>query len=86
MAASVLDIDGIYNVGTGVETSVNQLYAELVKALGSDMKPEHGPAKAGEQMRSVLDASKLRNAAQLPQFTRFSDGVRRTVEWLQSVR
>lgn len=84
IAASELDLDGIYNVGTGVETSVNQLYAELTKALGSDVKAEHGPAKPGEQMRSVLDASKIRKAASLPEFTRFNDGIRTTVEWLKT--
>jgi UDP-glucose 4-epimerase len=86
MAASELDLEGIYNVGTGTETSVNQLYDELAKALGSNVKAEHGPAKAGEQMRSVLDNSKIRRAGKLPEFVPFSEGVKRTVAWLQSQR
>lgn len=83
MAASELDLDGIYNVGTGTETSVNALYAALTRALGIDTPPEHGPAKAGEQLRSVLDGSRLRNAANLPEPVQIEEGMRRTVEWLR---
>jgi UDP-glucose 4-epimerase len=46
---------GAYNVGTGSETSVNELYRLLLKVSGKDLAPEHGPAKAGEQLRSSVD-------------------------------
>jgi UDP-glucose 4-epimerase len=84
MAASELELDGIFNVGTGVETSVNDLYAALTRALGIDRPAEHGPAKAGEQMRSVLDGSRLRQAANLPDPVQIDEGLRRTVEWLHA--
>lgn len=83
MAASELDLDGIFNVGTGVETSVNDLYAAITRALGIDQPAEHGPAKAGEQMRSVLDGTRLRAAAKLPEPVAIEEGLRRTVEWLR---
>ncbi|HEX6161475.1 MAG TPA: NAD-dependent epimerase/dehydratase family protein [Thermoanaerobaculia bacterium] len=83
MAASELDLDGIFNVGTGVETSVNALYAELCNALGVKPDAEHGPAKAGEQMRSVLDGSKLRSAAKLPAPVTLAEGLSRTAGWLR---
>jgi UDP-glucose 4-epimerase len=84
MAASEPDVDGIFNVGTGVETSVNQLYDVLARALGVDRPAEHAAAKAGEQMRSVLDGSKLRTLAALPDPVQFEEGIRQTVEWLRS--
>ena len=83
MAASELDLDGIYNVGTGVETSVNALYAALTKALRIDAKAEYGPHKAGEQMRSVLDGTKLRRLANLPEPVQLDEGMQRTVAWLR---
>jgi UDP-glucose 4-epimerase len=86
MAASELDITGIFNVGTGVETSVNELYSVLRDALGSDVEAEHGPAKAGEQKRSVLDATKLRKIAELPEPVAFRNGIVKTVEWLKEQR
>jgi UDP-glucose 4-epimerase len=85
MAASELDLDGIYNVGTGVETTVNQLYALLAQALGSSEEADRGPHKAGEQMRSVLDGTKLRSVAKLPEPVSLEDGLRQTVAWLKTV-
>ena len=84
MAASELNTDGVYNVGTGVETSVNELYAAICDALGIHAVARHAPAKAGEQIRSVLDGSKLRKLAGLPEPVTLQEGLRRTVEWLRS--
>jgi UDP-glucose 4-epimerase len=46
---------GAYNVGTGSETSVNELCELLLGISGKDLAPEHGPAKPGEQLRSSVD-------------------------------
>jgi UDP-glucose 4-epimerase len=83
MAASELDLDGIYNVGTGVETTVNALYSGICRALGVEAKAEHGPAKAGEQLRSVLDGNKLRSIAGLPEPVTLDEGLQQTVAWLR---
>lgn len=48
---------GAYNIGTGIETSVNRLYELMQKACGKHLPPEHGLAKPGEQVRSSVDAS-----------------------------
>jgi UDP-glucose 4-epimerase len=75
---------GSFNVGTGVETNVNELYTAIANALGSTTVAQHGPAKAGEQQRSVLDGRKLRRAAALPQPVALSVGLARTVEWFRA--
>jgi UDP-glucose 4-epimerase len=86
MAASEHDIDGIFNVGTGVETSVVQLYEALTDALDIHTGAEHGPAKAGEQMRSVLDGTRLRTLAALPEPVGLQEGLQQTVAWLRSLQ
>jgi UDP-glucose 4-epimerase len=48
---------GAYNIGTGVETSVNRLYHLLLENSGKDLPPQHGPSKPGEQLRSCVDPS-----------------------------
>ncbi|HTZ05843.1 MAG TPA: NAD-dependent epimerase/dehydratase family protein [Gaiellaceae bacterium] len=48
---------GVFNVGTGVETSVLELYAAIRAASGVDRDPEHAEARLGELQRSVLDPS-----------------------------
>ena len=83
MAATEHDTDGIFNVGTGVETSVNQLYEALCDALGIRAAAQYAPAKAGEQMRSVLDGRKLRQLANVPEPLALREGLRRTVAWMR---
>lgn len=83
MAASENDTDGIFNVGTGVETSVNELYEAICDALGIRAEAQHAPAKAGEQMRSVLDGRKLRQLANVPEPLPLREGLRRTVAWMR---
>lgn len=50
--------DGAYNIGTGVETSVNELYERMRRVSGRDLPPKHGPAKPGEQLRSCVNSLK----------------------------
>jgi UDP-glucose 4-epimerase len=51
-----------YNVGTGIETSVNQIYDLLRQASGKDLSPEYAPAKPGEQSRSSVNPSLVAHA------------------------
>jgi UDP-glucose 4-epimerase len=82
---AAIDLPGfrIYNVGTGVETSVVQLYAELARAVGSDLQARHGPAKPGEQQRSVIDASLIRRELGLPDPLPLREGLARTAAWFR---
>lgn len=73
----------IYNVGTGVETSVVDLYRELARALGSDLEAEHGPAKPGEQRRSCVDSSLIRRELGLPEPLPVRAGLARTAAWFR---
>jgi UDP-glucose 4-epimerase len=84
MAASRDGIDGRFNVGTGVETSVVELYRLLLEIIGGDADAAHAAAKKGEQMRSVLDGSRLRELAGLPAPIALRDGLRQTVAWLRA--
>jgi UDP-glucose 4-epimerase len=79
--AVTTDLRGIYNVGTGIETSVNALYAHLAKHSGATDAPRHGPPKAGEQRRSVLDSRKLQAATTWTPTIPIDEGLRRTVAY-----
>jgi UDP-glucose 4-epimerase len=79
--AVTTDLHGIYNVGTGIETSVNVLYTYLAKHSGTTDAPRHGPPKAGEQRRSVLDSRKLRAATPWTPTISIDEGLRRTVAY-----
>ncbi len=53
------DVSSIYNIGTGTETNVNEIFHNLNDIIGKGMKEIHGPAAQGEQMRSVITSDKL---------------------------
>ena len=49
---------GAYNIGTGIETNVNQLYELLRNISRKNLPATHGPAKPGEQLRSSIDPTR----------------------------
>jgi UDP-glucose 4-epimerase len=49
---------GVFNVGTGSETSVVDLYEACRRVAGSSLEAEPAPARLGELQRSVLDVSR----------------------------
>jgi UDP-glucose 4-epimerase len=74
---------GVYNVGTGVETSVLELYAEVQRATGVERKAEHAAPRLGELQRSVLDPAAARRELGWRAETSLADGLRATWAWLQ---
>jgi UDP-glucose 4-epimerase len=73
----------VYNVGTGVETSVVELYRLLAAAVGSDLPASHGPAKPGEQRRSSVDASRGRAELGLGSPLPLAEGLASTARWFR---
>lgn len=77
------ETQGTYNVGTGVETSINDLFRILVQHTGSTCKEVHGPAKKGEQARSVIDNTRLRHELSWEPKGELSEGLKKTVEYFR---
>lgn len=79
----VQPVEGIFNVGTGTETTVNEIFARLKELTNSPCQEIHGPAKKGEQLRSVLDASKLEKETAWAPAVSLSEGLDETVKFFQ---
>jgi UDP-glucose 4-epimerase len=77
------DLSGAFNVGTGVETSINELHDAMARLTGTSAPVKHAPAKTGEQLRSVLDGAKLRKQAALPGPVTISDGLPGTIDFFR---
>ena len=73
--AAASDRTGTWNLGTGVETSVNRLFELIAGELGYRDQPEHVALPTGEQRRSVLDGSAARRDFGLPPFTALEKGL-----------
>jgi len=74
---------GVFNVGTGIETTVNALYDEVARACGSAGAARREPGKPGEQRRSVLDVAKARTALGFSATVSLAEGLRRTAAWFR---
>lgn len=75
--------NGIYNIGTGVETSVNSIVQMVKTKTSSEVSEVHGPAKNGEQRRSAVDISRAKSELHWePKYT-LEQGIRETVEWFK---
>ena len=72
----------VFNVGTGVETRVNELAAALIKIVGTDVTPQHKDRRDVDNIRRrVVNIEKARRALRwVPEIT-LELGLRRTVEW-----
>jgi UDP-glucose 4-epimerase len=82
--ANLLALDceysGCLNIGTGIETDVNQLFHMLRDLTGSDAAEHHAAAKPGEQARSVLDPKLAAEKLGWRPHSDLRDGLRITVE------
>jgi len=77
------DKSDIYNIGTGKETNVNELYGMINKIVGKGQEENHGPAAAGEQMRSVITSDKLFKRFNWRPATPIEEGLKKTVEFFK---
>ena len=73
----------IYNVGTGIETNVNELYKIINDIVGNGQEEKHGSAAPGEQMRSVITSEKLFNKFNWHPSTKLIDGLKESVEFFK---
>ena len=74
----------IYNVGTGVETDVNQLFNMINDLVGGKQTEKHGPAMPGEQLRSVISSNKLKERFGWAPSASIMDGLKMTVEYFKN--
>ena len=74
---------GVFNVGTGRETSVAELYELCARVAGSDLPAEHAPARLGELQRSFLDPTLAAETLGFRAMVDLEDGLRSTWDWVQ---
>ena len=74
---------GVFNVGTGRETSVAELYELCARVAGSDLPAEHAPARLGELQRSFLDPTLAAETLGFRAMVDLEDGLRSTWDWIQ---
>ena len=82
-ACQIKNADGeTINIGSGVETSVNDLYYKIAEILNYHNKPNYQKARAGEAQRALGNLNKMRNILQIKPRT-IDQELRNTVNYYQ---
>lgn len=74
----------VLNVGTGTETSVNDLYAAMARLTGTGAEAVYAPARPGEVLRSALDPALAGTELGWKQATTIEEGLAATLDWFRS--
>ncbi|MFH0970345.1 MAG: GDP-mannose 4,6-dehydratase [Candidatus Diapherotrites archaeon] len=71
----------IFNIGTGVQTSIKDLASLVLSATGSQSTVQHVPGRLGDLRALAADTTKINKAIGWKPKTPFADGLKTTVEW-----
>lgn len=87
LAAESAAGDQVFNVASGMETSLNELAATLLKVMGSSLKVEYGPErKVNPVSRRLADTRAARERLGFVAQVSLEEGLRRLVAWYQEER
>ena len=75
---------GIYNVGTGVPTTINTLHDYLTEITQYDQAASHVARSAAEVVATYLDSSKAKHDLGWQAEVNLEEGLRRTVDWFRN--
>jgi len=76
----------IINIGTGMETSVNELYKRLTNAMGLDIKPVYKEARTGEVYKIYLDNKYAKDALGWQPKVGLDEGLKKTSDYFLQLR
>lgn len=76
--------EGVFHIGTGTETSVNEIFRLVNWQFGKAFEPTYGPAKAGEVKRSVLNTEKAETLLGWKPEVAIAEGITATVTWFKA--
>lgn len=77
------EIKGIYNIGTGLETDVNELFRKILALGNFSFEEMHGPAIVGEQLTSCLDTQKANKDLNWSPKIVLEEGIKITSDWFR---
>lgn len=83
--ATTENVGGILQVSTGKETSVYELYEQILAVSGKNINPEHVAPRAGDIQKSVLDNSLIQQALLWRPAYDLEKGLKETWEYFYNI-
>lgn len=84
LKAAELDQVGVYNIGTGIETSTNQLFDLVKDAIGVQAAPDYREEVEDVIKRSALNSEKAKRDLGWEPTISLEEGIEKTVDWYRS--
>jgi UDP-glucose 4-epimerase len=75
-------IGNVYNLGSGTNHSILELYRQVARLLDSTIEPEHRPDLPGEAQATLADISAARALGWQPRVD-LEDGLARTIRYIR---
>jgi UDP-glucose 4-epimerase len=75
---------GVYNIGLGKSTTINQLFELIKESFNKDIKPIYEKERPGEIKHSVADISLAKSIGYSPKFD-FENDLKETIHWFQKL-
>lgn len=72
---------GVFNLGTGQATSVNQIAELLIRRLAPQVRPKHAPKHPGELKNSIADIRQARELLGFEPTVRLPEVLDEIIEW-----
>jgi nucleoside-diphosphate-sugar epimerase len=74
----------IINVATGGRISLNQLFEEMRRLIGADVRPKYTAPRTGDVRDSQADIAKARTLLGYEPLVPFEEGLKKTVDWYRT--
>ncbi len=74
----------VINVATGGRISLNQLFEEMRRLIGADVRPKYTATRAGDVRDSQADIAKARTLLGYEPLVSFEEGLEKTVDWYRT--
>lgn len=76
---------GTYNIGTGVETSINKIFYSIQKKIKSSIAPIYEEKKSGDVFRSCLDCARAKKNLLWEPATSLEEGIEKTIAYFKNM-
>ncbi len=77
--------DSVFNIGTGIETSINQVFNLLREIINPSIDVKYAPPKDGEQRRSVIEYTRAKKTLHWEPKTPLINGLKKTCEYFRNI-
>jgi UDP-glucose 4-epimerase len=78
--------EGIYNVGSGNKTTINELVEKINGILGKDIKPIYKKERIGDVLHAFADITKAKRVLGYKPQYKLEEGLKITIEWFKKTQ